>query len=268
MAAAPKRNRSNSSLGSAEDSAADGSPEGLLAKAVRAPDPALRAKYATVALSAAELDVDTQFLLLHQLYLSHLERRRFHDAKAIAEQMIQLETLPEVAHQDAARAHCALGDFESGMAHLRLAGRAAPPSRRGFHLWCLGSTLFALGCHAEAASVLSRSLRFATRDQALHKALLALATHAQGKPVDLGRAYADLAQAERQPGVLDWVGGALLLELGKPDLALELLRRFVRRNAEPKRAVGLRAEISHAKRLLAGIEPKGQTAETVAAPER
>lgn len=243
-------------------------PEDWLAKALGAASPSQRAKYATAGLTVPGLESDTQTLLLHQLYLSFLEQRRFADALAVAEQMVVLNALPELAHQDVARAYCALGDFDAALLQWRSASRTSPASRRSVHLWCLGSTLFALGCHAEAVTALERSLRWASRDQALHRALLALALDASGKPADLALAYRDLASAEHQPGVVEWVGGAILLQLGKPELARELLETFVQRNSTPLRAVGLRAEISHAKRLLRGLEPGDRIAETVAPLER
>jgi len=230
-------------------------------RAQGASDPLARAKYATSGLCATELEVDTQVLLLRQLYLSYLEQRRYHDARAIAHQMLELRVLPEVAHQDAARADFALGDVQSALDHLRLASRACSPGRRSFHLWCLGSSLYALGCHSEAATVLERALCWTTRDRELLGALLALTRHALGAPTDLRGAYQRLCRAPVQPGVVDWVGGELLLELGERDLALALLRSFVQRNSDPVLAAGLRAEVSRAERLISRIE------ETCASPE-
>lgn len=236
--------------------------ERCLHRAIGAPTPSQRAKYATCGLAAAELAPDTQLMLLRQLYLSHLERGRFADALAISEQMIELSAASvdarapswELAHQDAARAASALGDFDGALGHLRLASRVAPARRRGFQLWCLGSTLYALGCYAEAEKVLDRSARWTTKHKVIHQALHALSLAAQSKPVNLPAAYHRLATSESQPGIVDWVGGELLLGLGHPLLALPLLKSFVARNSSPSRAASLRAELIRAQRIIDELE--------------
>src|SRR4029079_6800894 len=64
-------------------------PELLLRKATLARTSGTRAKYAERGLAAsAGLDRTTRALLLRQLYLSHMEARRFAEALAAAEQMI------------------------------------------------------------------------------------------------------------------------------------------------------------------------------------
>src|SRR5215472_7449119 len=91
--------------------------------------------------ASRSLDTTTRALLLRQLYLSHYEARRFDRAHAVALRALSLGVLPDVIHQDVARASIAKGDVADAVAHLRLAARRAPLSRRPFHLWTLGSTL-------------------------------------------------------------------------------------------------------------------------------
>src|SRR5690349_10016727 len=103
----------------------------------------MRAKYAARGLSHdGNVDHTTRAMLLRQLYLSHMEGRRFDEALVAAEQMVSLAVMPDVARQDAARACLGLGDRARAIEHLRLASRVSPPSRRAFHLWTLGSVLY------------------------------------------------------------------------------------------------------------------------------
>ena len=81
------------------------SPELMLRKASLARTPLTRAKYAKRGLShRGALDRTTRTMLLRQLYLSHMEARRFAEALAIAEQMLEGAVMADVARQDAARA--------------------------------------------------------------------------------------------------------------------------------------------------------------------
>lgn len=230
---------------------AAGTPEAWLQLASRASDPAARAKFAISGLCFAHLAADTHLLLLRQLCLSHLERGRHYDARAVAQQMVALGAWPEIAHQEAARACAALGDFAEAVNHLRLAGRAAPASRRGFHLWCLGSTLYALDQHSEALEALERAERWATKNKPLIAGVGALCRRALAQSADLSAAYAELSDLLLQPGIAEWVGGELLLALGRVAPARRLLERFVSRLArQPAKAAGLRAELERARRLI------------------
>ena len=97
------------------------------------------------------IDRTTHAMLLRQLYLSLFEGRRFKQAHTVALQALELDVLADVLNQDAARAALANGDLESALSHLRAAARRAPASRRPFHLWTLGSTLFLAQRYGEAA---------------------------------------------------------------------------------------------------------------------
>jgi tetratricopeptide (TPR) repeat protein len=162
-----------------EGAGAAKSPEHHLQKAISARSASVRAKYARLGLSArARLDRTTQAMLLRQLYLAHFEARRFSEALDIAVQLIQLQVLADVAHQDAARACQALGDVDRAMGHLRLAARSCPASRRAFHLWTLGGLLYLEHRYGQAVSALTRAARWGTTDKPLGH--LALARCAQG----------------------------------------------------------------------------------------
>ncbi|MGH7294296.1 MAG: tetratricopeptide repeat protein, partial [Polyangiaceae bacterium] len=118
-------------------------PEDMLRKAMAAASPAARARWARQGLACrSPLDRTTQAMLLRQLYLSLYETRRFARALAVALQALELRVLDDVLHQDAARAALAAGDVDAAVAHLRMAARRGPASRRPFHLWTLGGTLF------------------------------------------------------------------------------------------------------------------------------
>jgi hypothetical protein len=104
-------------------------PEVMLRKASLARTPVTRAKYAQRGLShRGTLDRTTRTMLLRQLYLSHMEGRRFAEALSLAEQMLTSAVMPDVARQDAARACLGLGDRVGAIVHLRIASRVSPPS--------------------------------------------------------------------------------------------------------------------------------------------
>jgi tetratricopeptide (TPR) repeat protein len=146
--------------------------------------PAARARWAKQGLAArSPLDKTTQAMLLRQLYLSHYEAKRFAAALDVALQAIELGVLGDVLHQDAARAALAVDDVDAAVSHLRIAARRGPASRRPFHLWTLGSTLFMAHRYAEAVSALERAVRWGTRDKPLYRAHLALVRVASGEHV-------------------------------------------------------------------------------------
>src|SRR6195952_4253618 len=158
-------------------------PELLLRKATLARTSGTRAKYAERGLAiSAGVDRTTRALLLRQLYLSHMEARRFAEALQAADLMVQANIMPDVARQDAARACLGWGDRETAVAHLRLASRVSPPARRAFHLWTLGSVLYLMGHSREAVGALSRAVRWSTTEKPLYLAQAALARRAAGEP--------------------------------------------------------------------------------------
>lgn len=220
--------------------------------------PQARAKYAKLGLSSrSPLDRTTQALLLRQLYLSHFEARRFRKARDVAEQMVELDVLADVARQDAARACFALDDYEAALGHLRLAARQGPPHRRAFHLWTLGSQLFLLGRYEEAAGTLARALRWGTTDKPLYRAHLTLARLAAGqRPRSIPRIIDELAASPQGQGYGRFVLGLLCLRAGRRDEAIEHLRAFVRRTTleKPRLSVALDRELAMARQELARLK--------------
>lgn len=231
-------------------------PEALLEKASLAETPVLRAKYATRGLSHPTLERDTQLLLLRQLYLAHLERDQFEEARAVAEQMVSLGELEEPSRHDAARACLALGDFTAAIHHFRMAARRAPAQRRSLHLWNLGRVAYLDGRHAEAAAAFKRALRWAVDNQALYRVHATLARHHLGESVDLRTAYETLGAIQPLPAYAEFLGGELLRLLGEPTLAASLLRQFLRQvpSAPTEMAIGLRAEVRRAQEWLVELE--------------
>jgi tetratricopeptide (TPR) repeat protein len=213
-----------------------------------------RAKYAQRGLSqAGKLDETTRTMLLRQLYLSHMEGRRFEEALAVARQMIETCVMPDVAQQDAARAHLGLGDTDSALEHLRIAGRVCPAARRAFHLWTLGTVLYLNGRPRDAIGVLERALRWGTIDKPLYAAQAALARHAMGEPVDDWDELREaLADAPCGQGYGQFVLGEIAFVQADYLAAHRYLSAFVTRTSGGRvaLAVALAGEIRRAERLL------------------
>jgi len=235
-------------------------PELLLRKATLARTSGTRAKYAERGLAlSAGLDRTTRALLLRQLYLSHMEARRFAEALAAAEQMILADIMPDVARQDAARACLGLGERERAVDHLRLASRVSPPARRAFHLWTLGSILYLMGHHREAAGALMRASRWGTTEKPLYLAQAALARRAAGEGnSDLADFRERLSDAPCGQGYGQFVLGELAYEVGDFPAARQYLRLFIKRTTSGRVAleVALSGEIAHARRLLRAMRSR------------
>jgi tetratricopeptide (TPR) repeat protein len=217
----------------------------------------LRAKYAERGLSHdGNVSATTRAMLLRQLYLSHMEARRFEEALGAAQQMVAVDVMPDVARQDAARACLGIGDRDKAIEHLRIASRVGPASRRSFHLWTLGSMLYLAGRHREAIGALSRASRWGTTDRPLYQAQLALSRLACGDDVeDLEILRERLADAPCGQGYGQFVLGELAFHLGDHAAAREYLRGFVKRSTGGRvaLAVALEGEISRARLLLSRI---------------
>jgi tetratricopeptide (TPR) repeat protein len=213
-----------------------------------------RARWARRGLATSRrLDRTTQAMLLRQLYLSHFEARHFGQALEVARQAIDLGVLPDVLHQDAARAALAAGNVRASLSHLRMAARRGPASRRAFHLWALGSTLFLEQRYPEAVSALERAVRWATDGKPLYRAHLALVRLAMGERVaGLQRTIDALASAPVGQGYGRFVLGHLAYATGAWEAARRYLRSFVRRtaSARPARAIALDAELTMARATL------------------
>jgi tetratricopeptide (TPR) repeat protein len=236
------------------------SPELFLRKATLARTSGARAKYAARGLSHEHgLDDTTRMMLLRQLYLSHMEGRRFAEARGIAEQMIECRVMPDVARQDAARACLGLGDVEGALQQLRIASRVSPPARRAFHLWTLGSVLYLNDKSREAAGALERALRWGTTDKPLYAAQASLALLAAGEPVaDLDGVREQLADAPCGQGYGQFVLGELAFAQRDYAAARRYLTAFVRRTTRGRVAleVALGGEIARARSLLRSLRGK------------
>ena len=219
-------------------------PEDYLRKAMAARSARSRALYARRGLaSRSTLDRTTHAMLLRQLYLSLYEGRRFDKAHEIAMQALELGVLPDVLNQDAARAALANGDLDAALNHLRAAARRGPASRRPFHLWTLGSTLFLAQRYDEAASALNRAVRWGTKDKPLYRAHLALSRLAAGERLDdLQDTITALAEAPCGQGYGRFVLGHLAYAAGEWSAAKRYLEAFLKRTSISRPALGIALE--------------------------
>jgi tetratricopeptide (TPR) repeat protein len=202
----------------------------------------------------SSIDRTTHAMLLRQLYLSHFEGRHFEEAHKVAMQALELDVLPDVLNQDAARAALANGELEAALGHLRAAARRGPASRRPFHLWTLGGTLFLAQRYAEAASALSRAARWGTKDKPLYRAHLALALMANGEKVeDLQETINQLAEAPCGQGYGRFVLGHLAYAAGEWAAAKRYLEAFLKRTTLSRAplAIALEGEVRMTRATLA-----------------
>ncbi len=203
----------------------------------------MRARYARQGLAATSLDRTTQAMLLRQLYLSQFEARRFRHALDLALQAVELGVLPDVLYQDAARAALAAGELDQALGHLRMAARQGPASRRAFHWWTLGGTLFLARRYEEAIAALARASRWGTHDKPLYRAHLALAKIAGGETVShLQETIDELAQAPCGQGYGRFVLGHLAYAAGAWPVARRYLDAFVKRTESGRVAMGIALE--------------------------
>ncbi|MCL2726570.1 MAG: tetratricopeptide repeat protein [Polyangiaceae bacterium] len=218
--------------------------EDFLRKAMCAKTARSRAAYARRGLSShAPLDRTTHTMLLRQLYLSLFEERRFGEAHTVALHAIELDVLADVLHQDAARSALASGDLEGALAHLRAAARRGPASRRSFHLWTLGSTLFLAARYDEAVAALACATRWGTTDKPLYRAHLALVRIASGDNVDdLQETINALAKAPCGKGYGRFLLGHLAYAAREWGAARRYLEAFLERTSASRPALGIALE--------------------------
>ena len=230
-------------------------PEEMLKRAMAARTPATRARFARQGLATrSAIDPTTQAMLLRQLYLAHFETRKFKKALELAEQAIALDVLPDVLHQDAARAALAQGQLSVAVHHLRTATKQSPASRRPFHFWTLGSVLFLAQRYSDAIGAFEHASRWGTRDKPLYRAHLALARMANGETVrDLQTTITSLAEAPCGQGYGRFVLGHLAYAAGEWSAARKYLEAFVKRTeaGRPALALALAGEVRMAKATLA-----------------
>ncbi|APR86044.1 Hypothetical protein A7982_11393 [Minicystis rosea] len=233
------------------------SPEEMLQRAMTARTPRARGIWARRGLASnARIDATTQSMLLRQLYLAYYEERRFEKALEVSRQSVELAVLPDVAHQDAARAAQALGDIDAAVGHLRLAARTGPPKRRAFHFWTLGSLYFLAGRYDEAISALSRAARWGTTDKPLYQGHLAIARCAGGEAVeDLPELMQKLAAVPAGQGYGRFVLGQLAFYGRRWDDARSYLEAFIARSTGGRTAlaIALDGEVTLAQQTLARL---------------
>ncbi|PIE06060.1 MAG: hypothetical protein CSA75_01510 [Sorangium cellulosum] len=188
----------------------------------------------------APLDQTIQAMLMRQLYLAHYEQEEFLKALDIAKQMAQLKALPDVCHQDVARAWIALNNIDAAVEHLRLAARNAPARRRSFHLWTLGSVLFLARRFEDAESVLKRAVRWATTDRPLCAGHLALVQLARGQQVrEIGSIVEQLEHSPCGQGYGRFVLGMLCVYTQRSVEAERYLTGFITRTTSGRKALAL-----------------------------
>jgi len=221
---------------------------------MRAATPRTRGNWARRGLATpGEIDTDTQALLLRQLYLSHYTQREFKLAYGVAVQAAELGVLPDVVHQDCARAKQAMGDLDGAIVHLRLAARLGPASRRAFHHWTLASILHLGGRYEDAAAALKRAVRWGSADKPLYRGQLALAKLAMGKRIRGGKLLlAELDGCPAGQGYGRFVLGQLAFHLGMASEARDYLTAFIKRTSKGRLAmrIALEAEVELAETSL------------------
>jgi tetratricopeptide (TPR) repeat protein len=244
-------------MSSAESKAGD-----WLRKATHAQSSVARAKYATRGLATAGGDETLRAMLLRQLYLSQMESELFEAAAETARSVLELGVLPDVACQDLARAHLALGRPREAIEELRRASRVGPASRRAFHLWSLGSTLYFQEDYAAAATAFERAVRWGTTARPLYRAQLLLARLALGRKPSarsagaLAEARQALEAADCGQGYGRFVLGENAQRQGDKPAARRYLEEFIERSDTGRVAlrISLSAELARARELLSTLE--------------
>lgn len=234
-------------------------PATLLKRATQARSEGTRAKYATAGLETAGPDSELRAMLLRQLYLSHMEGGRFVEALQVARAAARIADMPDVACQDVARALIGCDDIAGATLEMRRAGRLAPASRRSFHYWTLGATLYLSGLEESSIPVFEKAVRWGTTACPLYAAQLALAMRAVAADrvypcaLALEELRQDLSQAACGQGYGRFVLGEISHVLGDCEAAQSYLQDFAR-SAESGRkalAVGLTLELKRVRELLA-----------------
>ncbi len=218
---------------------------------------ARRGLAAAAEIDGTTLDPTTEAMLLHQLYLSHFSQGQFEQAHKVAEQATELDVLPDVMHQDAARARQAVGDVDGAVGHLRLAARLGPAARRAFHYWTLGSVLFIAERHDEAIAALQRAARWSTIERPLYQGHLALAKcHAGRRVRGLKGLIERLEDCPAGQGYGRFVLGQLAFQSDRLADARTYLEAFVRRteNGRNALAIALSGELKIARATLAKLD--------------
>jgi len=232
-------------------------PEDLLVKATRAKTALMRARYARRGLELVpdgQTDTTTKAMLLRQLYLASMERKRFGEARTISTSMLKHAVLIDVAHQDAARACLGCDDLEGALNHLRMAARLGPASRRAFHLSMLGALLYLNGRAQIAVPTLAIAARWSTTDKPICRAQLALAMREAGMKdeADWAQLRDALERSSHHRGYGEYLLGELSVVMGDDASAQGYFEAFVERTTHGRvaLAVALKSEIGRATHYL------------------
>lgn len=216
------------------------SPLGQLRKARAAKGAATRAKYARAGLAQSPEDAETRWLLLRQLYISHLEQGALELARGVAEEMTGVfSEVEDVARFDLARVHLAARNWDAASEQLTLGQRLAPPSRKWDHAFTLARLAAATGEPARALAMVenwgsgpsnaAQSVVRLSKDPVLHAAKLVWRAQSGARPRrdTLARAYQQLSDAETRPVLGDFFAARLLWLLSNGE-ARSVLEGFLR----------------------------------------
>ncbi len=230
-----------------------------LAAALEAPSLDARASWARRGLATEddELDPEIQFLLLRQLYIVAIEEERITDALALADQMLAIGVMSDLAEHDRGRVLFALGETRAAIEAQRHAARLAPPDRRSFQALALATFQCFTGDTQAALRSLERAERWSHRDRVLVRAFRVYAELLEGRvPEALEEARRALAASPLREGYGQFLLGMIALELGDRVHAGVHLRAFLRKNAAIDRAkeLTLREELRRARKALAELE--------------
>jgi tetratricopeptide (TPR) repeat protein len=234
-------------------------PADCLAAAMRARSSTRRAAWARRGLARAgdEIDPDIQLMLLRQLYLAQLEDEDFDTALSVANQMVHVGTMTDIAFHDRGRVHIARGELRKAIEAQRLASRHAPPQRRSFHTFALAQFQHFAGESEASLRTLERALRWSHQDRPLVRGFRAyVELETDRVPEALEATRRALSASPMREGYGQFVLGMIAWHLGDKRMATVHLRAFLRKNAsaDKVKAATLREELKRARQVLAETE--------------
>lgn len=233
-------------------------PEAWLSRAVAAESAEDRRAYAEEGLSVAgPSDADTEALLWRELFLADFALGDFTNALQAAVRGADCGEMSDVFFQDAAKAALALGKPTLALDYLHRASAAAPPERRGFHLWSRGALHYVLGDLPRASFDLRRAVRNEPQDEPLALAHLALVEVSRGNEVvELDEIVRGLLQSRAREGYGAFVLGHLAYAAADHHRASRYLNDFARyvAGADAPTRARLSGELALARATLSKLE--------------
>lgn len=233
------------------------SPLGQLRKARAAKRAVTRAKYARAGLEQSPEDAETRWLLMRQLYISHLELGALERAREVAFEMLGVFVeVEDVARFDLARVLMARHEWEQARVQLTHGREVAPVSRQWDHLFALARLEAVLGNPALALQIVDgaeQSVARLAQQPVVHGARMVWRVQSgqRSRKDALARAYERLSLTQPLPVLGDYFAANLLVLLGRPE-ADRVFEGFVRA-AERLSAIGrfsLAAELHSARQWL------------------